>query len=97
MVRGPMMPPLAISVPSISTAIIRGGGIAMLQVYRPHRLCLLNMQEKQTAPPKDSSRKPEEQPTGGPASTPAQPPDEYDRRGIKLPARTLVGGIITPV
>ena len=66
----------------------------MLQVYRPHRLCLLNMQEK---PPQDSSRKPEEQPTGGPASTSAQPPDEYDRRGIKLPARTLVGGIITPV
>jgi hypothetical protein len=52
------------------------------------------MQEK---PPQDSSRKPEEQPTGGPAGTSTQPPDEYDRRGIKLPARTLVGGIITPV
>ena len=65
----------------------------MLQVYRPYPLCLLNMQEK---PPQDSSRKPKEQSSDGPASTSAQPPDEYDRRGIKLPARTLVGGIITP-
>ena len=27
----------------------------------------------------------------------AKLPVEYDRRGTKLPARTLVGGIITPV
>ena len=26
-----------------------------------------------------------------------QQSDEYDRRGVKLPARTLVGGIITPM
>jgi hypothetical protein len=55
------------------------------------------MPEKQTAPPKDSSKKPSEQSSDGPATTSAQLPDEYDRRGIKLPARTLVGGIITPI
>jgi hypothetical protein len=31
------------------------------------------------------------------AKNPAQSPAEYDRRGIQLPARTAVGGIITPV
>jgi hypothetical protein len=69
----------------------------MLQVYRPHRLCLLNMQEKQTAPQQDSNKKPADQSSDGPATPSAQPPDEYDRRGIKLPPRILVGGIITPV
>lgn len=54
---------------------------------------LVHMPEKKPATPAPESIPPNEQP-----STAAHPPlpDEYDRRGIKLPARTLVGGVITP-
>ncbi len=52
------------------------------------------MSEKQPASP---APQPGAQLSNRPAENSAQLPDEYDRRGIKLPARTLVGGIITPV
>lgn len=52
---------------------------------------LVHMPEKQPPPP---LKKSDEAPPSSPSTA---MPEEYDRRGVKLPARTLVGGIITPI